>query len=181
MKNLILTGIIFAFLITGSSNANGGMLMSFLINSADFKDGETIPRKISCDGDDLSPELSWSAPPAGTKSFAMLVEDPDAPSGTFIHWIIYDIPADWNGLRRGMTSKDGAEQGIKQGVTDFGNTGWGGPCPPRGHGKHRYIFTLKALDISTLGLPNGVKKSAFDKALKGHMLGETKITGVYER
>lgn len=181
MKNLVLTGIILAFLAIGATHINGGDVMTFSIKSVDFKDGEPIPKKFSCDAENLSPGLSWTQAPAGAKSFAMLVEDPDAPGGTFIHWIIYDIPADWKGLKKGMTSNDGAELGVKQGKTDFGNSSWGGPCPPKGHGRHRYIFTLKALDISTLGLSNGAKKLNFDKALKGHVLGETKITGVYER
>ena len=155
--------------------------MAFSIMSADFKDGSTIPTRFSCDGDNLSPELSWKEPPAGTKGFSLLVEDPDAPRGTFIHWTIYDIPADWKGLQRGMTSSDGIEHGIKQGKTDFGNAGWGGPCPPRGHGRHRYVFTLKALNVSTLGLSNGAKKPDIDKALSAHVIGEAKITGVYER
>lgn len=181
MQKLILTGFILAFLAVGTTYAIGGGVMGFSIKSVDFKDGGTIPTKFSCDGENLSPGLSWTQPPDGTKSLAMLVEDPDAPGGTFIHWIIYDIPADWTGLKRGMTDGDGIKLGVKQGKTGFGSSGWGGPCPPRGHGRHRYIFTLKALDISTLGLPNDAKKLDFDKALKGHVIGEAKITGGYER
>lgn len=181
MKKLIIAGILLALLTAGTTYAYGGEVMAFSIKSADFKDGGTIPKRFSCDGDDISPELSWAEPPAGTKSFAMIVEDPDAPKGTFIHWIIYDIPADWKALKRGMTSNDGIEHGVKQGQTDFGNPGWGGPCPPKGYGRHRYIFTLKALDLPTLGLSNDAKKLAFDKALQGHVLGEAKILGVYDR
>lgn len=155
--------------------------MSFSIKSPDFNDKGAIPKRFSCDGDDISPELSWAEPPAGTKSFAIIVEDPDAPVGTFVHWIIYDIPADWRGLKRGMKATDGMAQGVKQGRTDFDAIGWGGPCPPKGHGKHRYILTLKALDIPSLGMPNGAERASFDKALKGHVLDEATVMGVYKR
>jgi Raf kinase inhibitor-like YbhB/YbcL family protein len=159
----------------------GGYAMSFKIMSHDFKDGDTIPRMFSCDGDDLSPELKWDDPPEGTKSFALIVEDPDAPVGTFTHWIVYDMPPTFKELYRGMGNDADLKEVIKEGITDFGHRGYGGPCPPKGHGRHHYNFILKALDVPTLGLPDAAKKGAIEKAMKGHVLGETRITGVYGR
>lgn len=181
MKNIILAGVMLALLAVVIPHAHGGDTMSFSITSPDFNDKGPIPKRFTCDGDDISPELDWANPPAGTKSFAMIVEDPDAPVGTFVHWIIYDMPVDWSGLKRGMKAEDGAAQGVKQGRTDFDAIGWGGPCPPRGHGRHRYIFSLKALDIPSLGLANGAEKASFNKALKGHVLDEAVVMGVYKR
>ncbi|MBI5562181.1 MAG: YbhB/YbcL family Raf kinase inhibitor-like protein [Deltaproteobacteria bacterium] len=155
--------------------------MTFTIKSADFKDNGPISKKFTCDGEDLSPELSWTDPPQGAKSYALIVEDPDAPTGTFLHWVVYDIPADFKGLKRGMLSDDYADKGVKQGKTGFGPAGWGGPCPPKGHGRHRYIFILKALDVPSLGLANGAVRLDVEKAAKGRVLGEARITGVYQR
>lgn len=159
----------------------GGDAMSFKIMSHDFKDSTAIPRMFSCDGDDISPELQWVDPPEGTKSFALIVEDPDAPGGTFTHWIVYDIPATFKELSRGMDNDTGLKNGIKEGISDFGHRGYGGPCPPRGHGTHRYNFILRALDMPALGLPDSARKNAVEKAIKGHIIGETRITGVYKR
>ncbi|MBI5642171.1 MAG: YbhB/YbcL family Raf kinase inhibitor-like protein [Deltaproteobacteria bacterium] len=154
--------------------------MDFSLKSPDFNEGESIPKRFSCEGEDISPELVWEDPPPGTKSFALIVEDPDAPMGTFVHWIIYDLPPASKKLRRGAGTEE-LSDGIKQGSTDFGLKRYGGPCPPKGHGKHRYNFLLRALDIATLGLPAGAKKSEVERAMKGHILAETKITGLYQR
>jgi len=181
MKRAVITGIMFALFTSIVPSVYGGLAMSFSIKSPDFEDNGYIPRKFSCDGDDISPELKWTNPPIGTKSYAMIVEDPDAPIGTFVHWIIYDIPAGWDGLKRAMKATDGMEQGVKQGRTDFGSIGWGGPCPPRGHGKHRYVFTIKALDTSELGLTNGTERISFNKAINGHVLEEAVLMGLYRR
>lgn len=155
--------------------------MGFNINSPDFRDGDVISKRFSCEGDDMSPELIWQDPPAGTKSYALFVEDPDAPMGTFVHWVVYDMPSGFRQLFRGMGNDADLTDGIKQGLTDFGRTGWGGPCPPKGHGKHRYNFILRALDVETLGLSDGAKKSEVEQAMKGHVLAEVKITGTYQR
>lgn len=155
--------------------------MAFNISSPDFRNGELIPKRFSCEGDDMSPELSWNDPPEGTKSYALIVEDPDAPAGTFIHWVVYDLPPEFHRLYRGMGNDGVPQDGIKQGSTDFGHTGYGGPCPPKGHGQHRYEFILRALDLKTLGLSEGAEKSEVERAMKGHILGETRITGLYRR
>lgn len=155
--------------------------MGFSIKSHDFNDGEVLNKRYSCEGDDMSPELEWEAPPQGTRGYALIVEDPDAPGGVFTHWVVYDMPAAFRRLDRGMGNDYDLKDGIKQGKTDFGRTGYGGPCPPKGHGRHRYNFIIKALDIPTLGLADGAGRAEVLKALKGHVLGESRITGVFER
>jgi len=150
--------------------------MSFTIESPDFKDGGAIPQRFSCDGLDVSPPLVWTGAPEGTKSFTLTVEDPDAPVGIFIHWVVYDIPSTTDRLEEGDRLK-----GAQQGKTDFGRASYGGPCPPVGHGTHRYIFTLRALDVAKLDVASGARKSAVEKAAKGHVLAEARITGTYQR
>lgn len=153
----------------------------FRIESPDFREGETIPEKFTCEGEDLSPGLKWTSPPQGTKSYILIVEDPDAPMGTFVHWILYDISSSFDSLSRGAGNGKTARDGIKQGLNDFGRSGYGGPCPPKGHGPHRYNFILKALDIPALGLPDRARKSDLERATVGHILAEARIMGRFER
>ncbi len=159
--------------------AKGGDPVDISIKSTDFKDSEIIPKKFTCDGEDLSPELLWDNAPKGASGFTLAVEDPDAPMGTFIHWVVYDIPADTTRIERGAGNKAG--NAFKQGMNDFGKKGYGGPCPPKGHGRHRYMFILKALDVNGLGLPEGATLKDVQRAEKGHVLAETRITGIYSR
>lgn len=171
-----------AFIMTVcAAFAAGGGEVAFKIDSADIRDGDPIPKKFSCDGEDLSPEIRWDGAPDGTKSFALIVDDPDAPVGTFTHWVIYDMPATRKTLERGIGNDPALSGGIKQGKNDFGRTGYGGPCPPKGHGRHRYYFTLRALDVETLGLAAGAKKGDVERTMKGHVLGEARMMGVYQR
>jgi len=169
-------------LVTGfaASGVNGGDAMAFGIKSPDFKEGERIPVKFTCEGTDLSPELVWEGEPAGTKSYTLIVEDPDAPMGTFIHWVVYDAPGLLRKLERGIGNRADLE-GPVQGVSSFGRAGYGGPCPPRGHGDHRYYFILRALDVDSLGIGDGARKAEVEKAMQGHILGETSIMGTYSR
>jgi Raf kinase inhibitor-like YbhB/YbcL family protein len=153
----------------------------FQIESPDFKEGEAIPEKFTCEGDDLSPLLKWTSPPQGTKSYFLLVEDPDAPMGTFVHWILYDISSSLNEISRGAGNGKTVKDGMKQGLNDFGHIGYGGPCPPKGHGPHRYNFILKALDISSLNLPDGARKSDLERATAGHVLAEARTMGRFKR
>lgn len=155
--------------------------MTFSILSPDFKDGDTVPKRFSCDGEDMSPEIQWDGAPPAVRSFVLIVEDPDAPSGTFTHWIVYDMPFSLHKLSRGIGNGAVPEGGIKQGYTDFGRKGYEGPCPPKGHGVHRYNFILTALDIPALGLPDGARKSDIERAMKGHILGTAKLMGIYGR
>ncbi len=179
-KLFYLAGVLLALTFFGF-NANGGEKMGFRIKSPDFTEGHSIPKKFTCDGEDLSPEVSWEDAPAGTKSFALIVEDPDAPMGTFTHWVVYDLPASTRKLNRGDGNKAVSEGGLKNGHTDFGRMGYGGPCPPKGHGRHRYYFKLIALDVDTLGLPSGASKNEVLMAMKDHVLAEATTMGVYQR
>ncbi|MBI1910427.1 MAG: YbhB/YbcL family Raf kinase inhibitor-like protein [Deltaproteobacteria bacterium] len=151
------------------------------LRSPDITNGDVIPKRFSCEGDDMSPELIWEGEPAGTKSYSLIVEDPDAPGGMFTHWVVYDMPAQFHHLYRGMGNDIDLKDGFKQGSTDFGYSGYGGPCPPKGHGRHRYNFIIRALDIPSLGLPDGATKSEVEMAMQGHVLAEAKITGIYQR
>ena len=151
--------------------------MTLQITSTAFRNGETIPKPYTGDGKNTSPPLQWSEPPAGTKSFALIVDDPDAPAGMWNHWLLYDIPASVHSLAQGY--KPG--QAGLSGANDFGKQGYGGPCPPKGHGPHRYFFKLYAVDVPALGLKAGVKRAEIDRALKGHVLAEAQHMGRYER
>ncbi len=142
-----------------------------------FDEGATIPQRHSCEGPDLSPAMSWSGEPAASKSFALIVDDPDAPVGTWNHWLLYDLPASTHALGEGIKP---AEAGLS-GNNDFGRPGYGGPCPPRGHGPHRYFFKLFAVDVASLGLGAGASRSELDGALRGHVLAEAQYMGRYER
>lgn len=149
--------------------------MAFALHTDAFADGDVIPAKHTCDGQDLSPGLRWSAVPQAARSFALIMDDPDAPSGTFTHWLLHDIPAAASDLAEGQRPG-------QVGTTlknDFGRPGYGGPCPPRGHGRHRYVFTLYALDVSTLGKPT--TRRDLEAAMRGHILGSAKLVGSYER
>lgn len=154
--------------------------MSFAISSTAFKEGGTIPRQYTCDGSDISPQLSWGGVPSGTKSFTMIMDDPDAPVGTFNHWVLYDLPAETRGLSEGVPKEPTLPNGAKQGITSFRRTGYGGPCPPRGPA-HRYFFTLYALDVPTLGLEPKASKEDVERKMKGHITGKTVIMGRYGR
>jgi Raf kinase inhibitor-like YbhB/YbcL family protein len=126
----------------------------------------------------MSPPLQWTSPPIEAKSFALLCDDPDAPGGTWRHWAVYDIPPDETHIGEGLSAD---ARGVKQAINDFGRRGYGGPCPPRGHGRHRYRFTLLALDAPTLGLRDGVRCRDVERAARRHVLDEARLTGVYQR
>ena len=147
----------------------------FTLTSPAFENGGGIPITFTCDGDDVSPGLEWANVPEGTKSFALIVEDPDAPDGTFTQWILYDVPA-------GLTSlPESATDVGKSGRNDFEETGYGGPCPPTESGDHRYFFHLHALDVESLGLPETPTRKQFDEAVAGHVLGTAELMGVFQR
>ena len=153
------------------------------IESPAFKEGGVIPKKHTGEGADVSPALAWSAAPEGTKQFALICDDPDAPTPKpWVHWVIYAIPADAKGLAEGIATSAtlDAPKGAMQGRNDFGRTGYAGPLPPPRHGAHRYCFKLYALD-SALALKPGIDKYALEAAMKGHILAETKLVGTYER
>jgi len=154
--------------------------MPMTLKSSAFAEGQPIPKRQSCEGADLSPPLSWSGQPAATKSFALVCEDPDAPMGIWHHWGIYNIPGNQTALAEGF-APDAEVGGIRQVVTDFDRPGYGGPCPPRGHGKHRYFFRLMALDVAKLDLPLDANCEQLKRAAKPHVLGEAALMGTYAR
>lgn len=147
--------------------------MAFQVISSAFEDGGAIPAVYSCDGQDRSPALSWHDVPAGTQSFVLIVDDPDAPGGRFTHWVLFDIPADV----RSLTENESAT-GI-QGINDFQTAGYNGPCPPPGGSEHRYLFTLYALDIPSIELSQRATRREVESALQGHVLGQAQISGRY--
>ena len=151
--------------------------MRLKLFSGAFSDGGWIPELHSGEGADVSPSLEWSGEPAETRSFALVVDDPDAPSGTWTHWLLYDIPPRVKNLAQGQ--KPGS-LGLA-GTNDFGKRGYGGPFPPKGHGPHRYFFRLYALDVPALGLAAGAGPAEVHRALKGHILAETEFMGRFER
>jgi hypothetical protein len=138
-----------------------------------------IPAKYTCNGAGVSPQLAWTAPPAGTASFALIVTDPDAPRGTFGHWVLYDLPAGTRMLPEGLPNQGQLADGARQGRNDFGNIGYGGPCPP-GHSPHHYVFTLYALNAK-LNLPAGATHAQVESALQGHILARTELIGLYKQ
>jgi Raf kinase inhibitor-like YbhB/YbcL family protein len=139
-----------------------------------FQEGQAIPAQYSCEGGNRSPSLRWSAPPARTKSFALVIDDPDAPSGTFRHWGAYDIPASARGI--------GAGEHLGSEVNnDGGKPGYTGPCPPKGNGVHHYHFKLFALDVERLGLRPNAKVPDVEKAASGHAIAQGELIGTYER
>lgn len=151
---------------------------SLTILSSSLQDGK-VPREFTCDGNDASPPLSWTAPPSGTRSFALTVTDPDAPGGTFTHWLLFDLPAGINSLPPGVPKEAQLSNGSRQGRNDFGKLGYGGPCPPPGS-PHRYVFTLYALD-RTLDATAGADRSHVESAMNGHVVARGEMTARYGR
>lgn len=161
----------------GASDALAGKA-SLTLSSPSITNGQ-VNRSVTCDGSNTSPALSWSEPPSATRSFALLVTDPDAPGQTFTHWVLFNIPGSARSLSSGISGQLQLPDGSRQGHNDFNATGYGGPCPP-GHSPHRYIFNLYALD-NTLDLPSGVTRSQVEDAMKGHVLARGQLIGRYSR
>lgn len=153
--------------------------MAIQISSSAFSEGGTIPKKYTCDAENVSPPLEWGDVPAGTKSLALISDDPDAPAGTWVHWVIYDIPPTVRGFAEGI-AKSPSLAGIgTQGNNDFRKIGYDGPCPPKGK-PHRYYFKLYALD-TLLNLKPGATKADVEKAMRGHILAMGQLMGTYGR
>jgi len=152
--------------------------MALTLSSPAFKEGESIPPKYTCQGEDISPPLVWGESPEGTQSYALVMDDPDAPGGVFTHWLIYDIPADVNELPEGVPAEPRLFNGA-QGQNDFGRTGYGGPCPPPGK-PHRYRFNLYALD-QKVDLEPGASKAQLLSGIEDHILDRYELTGLFER
>ena len=158
----------------GGAAMDSATLAKIELTTQAFKNGEPIPVQYTCDGANYSPPLSWGEPPAGTKSFALVIDDPDAPKGTFRHWGVYDIPA--------SARSTGGSQRIGTEVhNDFGKPGYGGPCPPKGHGPHHYHFKLFALDVDRLDLGPIAKVIDIENGARKHAIAKGELIGTYER
>ena len=149
------------------------------LTSTAFDEGEAIAEKYTCDGEDVSPPLNWTGLPEETLSVALIVDDPDAPGGTWVHWVLYSLPPDVTELPEGVSTTERTGEGAINGESDFGDLGYGGPCPPRGD-PHRYFFKLYALD-SALDLGPGEEKEELLQAMEGHIIAETSLMGTYKR
>jgi Raf kinase inhibitor-like YbhB/YbcL family protein len=150
------------------------------LRSSAFPDGSAIPRRFTCDGEDLSPPLEWSDAPAATRSFVLLCDDPDAPGGTWHHWAAYDIPAAQTALPIDA-AKQAEKLGFKQAMNDFQNPGYGGPCPPRSHGPHHYHFRLLALSVDRLTLQDRPSCSEVEREARKYSVSEATLVGVFQR
>ena len=182
--NTAFAGLVFVLLFSGQTldrdalPAKGETAMDITVSSTAFKEGEVIPQKYTCDGENVSPPLEWSGVPKGTKSLALIVDDPDAPRGTWVHWVLFNIPSNVNGLSENIPRHSTLKNGSRQGINDSRELGYDGPCPPGG--THRYYFKLYALDVG-LSLESGATKAQLLKAMEGHILGEGQVMGKYKR
>ncbi len=152
--------------------------MTIQITSSAFEDGAMIPRSYTCDDTDVSPDLAWTGVPEGTKTLALICDDPDAPVGTWVHWVLFNIPPGETGLAAEIAPEAELANGARHGNNDFRRLGYGGPCPPGG--THRYFFKLYALDIE-LDLDSGATKAQVEEAMQGHILAEGQLMGRYSR
>ena len=153
--------------------------MAFSISSTSFQNGKDIPKKFTCDGEDVSPALSWTDAPSGSNSFALIADDPDAPRGTWTHWVLFDLPSTTTSLPQGVPKVGDVPAGGSQGVNDFSKIGYGGPCPPPGK-PHRYFFKLYALDRK-LNLKAGASKQEVEQSIQNHILSKAELMGKYGR
>jgi Raf kinase inhibitor-like YbhB/YbcL family protein len=154
-------------------------VMAYSLSSSAFQNGGDIPKKYTCEGADVSPELFWTSSPNGTQAFALIADDPDAPAGTWTHWVLYDLPQNTSSLEENVPKTDQLANGGRQGRNDFKKIGYGGPCPPPGK-PHRYFFKLYALDRK-LDLKPGASRAEAEEAMKGHVLGQAELMGKFGR
>jgi len=180
---MVFTALLLAGLATAGCSQEPksatGLVAKIQLTSTAFADGQPVPVKYTADALDISPPLAWANAPADTKSFALIVVDPDAPSGDWTHWLIYDLPPTTTSLAEDQLKVPQLHNGAKQGLNDFKKTGYGGPAPPPGK-MHHYYFKLYALDAMT-GLPPGATKADLLKAMDGHLLGEGRLMGTCQR
>jgi len=165
--------------VTRSEQVQESSTPGFQLESSAFKEGATIPKQFSCSGENISPALRWTAPPPGTRSFVLIVDDPDAPGGVWTHWVVYNLPALVREIPENVPKQDDIPGGGLQGRNSFGKVGYGGPCPPPGKA-HRYFFHLYALD-TVLSLKAGAGKQDVLNAAKGHIRARTELMGRFGR
>jgi hypothetical protein len=178
-----LAGAVFCFafgpLVADSLAADKAGMDHMQLTSTAFTEGAAIPANYTCDATNVSPPLKWSGVPAGAKSLALIVDDPDAPSGTWVHWVLYDLPPAVTELPENLPKSQYIAGGAKQGLNDFRHLGYGGPCPPRGK-PHRYFFKLYALD-ALLDLKPGATKKDLESAMEKHIVAQAQLLGTYQR
>lgn len=178
-RGMAIAGVIACGLALWPMSETGGDPMPLTLTSRAFAHKTAMPSPCTCDGADLSPPLAWTDPPAGTKSFALIVDDPDAPLGMWVHWVLYNLPAASRSLAEHLPASDPMVDGSRQGLNDFRRLGYGGPCPPPGSA-HRYVFKLYALDAA-LTLPPRATKAQLERAMDGHILAKAELIGLYQR
>jgi Raf kinase inhibitor-like YbhB/YbcL family protein len=179
--NVLFAAAMLGYLVTagGADQLQPPKTMILPITSTAFAEGQLIPQKYTCQGSDVSPSLAWTNGPAKTKSFALIADDPDAPMGTWVHWVLYDLPPTTIALPEDVAKTQYIAGNAKQGINDSHRLGYGGPCPPPGK-PHRYFFKLYALD-TMLDLKPGLTKKDLLKAMEGHVLAEGQLMGTYQR
>ncbi len=176
-----LLGVVFLLAFHGATNVSmqAQTKAPFSISTPAFQPGGSIPKQFTCEGRDISPPLAWTAPPSGTHSLILMVVDPDAPSGTWTHWLIYDLPATAGELPENTPPQATPASGGRQGRNDFGHLGFGGPCPPPGK-PHHYFFRLLAVNMR-LGLKPGATRRQVEQAVRGHILAQAELMGRFGR
>lgn len=180
-RTVLIAAMLASLLATGcgEDSATHGTKMKIQLTSDAFSEGQPIPSRHAYDQQDISPELRWSGVPSTAKSLALIADDPDAPMGTWVHWVLYDIAPEKTGLPEGLPKSPELPDGARQGVNDYKGIGYGGPCPPPGK-PHRYFFKLYAVDAK-MDLKSGLTKKELLKAIEGHVLGEGELMGTYQR
>jgi Raf kinase inhibitor-like YbhB/YbcL family protein len=176
---LVLLSLFMPINVTMSPAADSTRPIQMLLVSSAFSEGGMVPVKYTCDGKNISPPLKWTNVPPGTTSFALIADDPDAPSGTWVHWVLYDLPASVTELPEDLVKGQYIPNSAKQGLNDFKHLGYGGPCPPPGN-PHRYFFKLYALD-TRLELKPGATKQSLEQAMAKHILAQGQLMGMYKR
>jgi len=179
LRSLSLFAIALPLMLAVIEPSEGGAPMTFALKSPAFAPGAVIASKFSCEAADVSPALEWSGAPGKTASFALIMDDPDAPAGTWVHWVLWNLPAGVHSLPEGVARHEQLDDGSRQGRNDFRKTGYNGPCPPPGKA-HRYFFRLYALD-TMLGLASEATRQQLDAAMQGHVLGQTEYMGTFRR
>jgi Raf kinase inhibitor-like YbhB/YbcL family protein len=179
IRLILFSFFLLLFLAVTPSGQEEAQAMALQLTTSAFLSQGTIPKKFTCDGPDVSPPLAWSGAPQGTQSFALIMDDPDAPVGTWVHWVLYDLPGDTKELPEGVPKQEQHSNGARQGRNDFRKIGYGGPCPPPGK-PHRYFFKLYALD-KKLDLKAGASKAEAESAMQGHILAQAELIGRYGR
>jgi hypothetical protein len=177
LPSLIL--VVFALIVPAQVRGQKTSSSKIELKTTSFTPGDFIPKRFTCEASDVSPALAWTDPPPGTQSFAIIEDDPDAPSGTFVHWLVYDLPADYRSLPEALPGNDQMPDGGRQGTNGFSRTGYSGPCPPPGK-PHRYFIRLYALDAK-LDLRPAATRRELEAAMKGHILAQAELMGRYQR